>query len=218
MIGIVELALPIVALISLLLALGFAGRAWRSREAINRQPYGVGRQEVRRGMQLSLLYGGVALVIGALALLGRGILSFPAAGPAPAATIGVTTDVVPAGSTAVSGTAPPAPAGSLTPLVTPSPSASPTNPVPTPTDTATPTLTPTPTATPLPRVVVNSPNGLYLRPEPGGTEEVELIRDGAVLIFLGERRTANDLEWIRVRTPAGNEGWVAVAFVTFPDE
>lgn len=90
-----------------------------------------------------------------------------------------------------------------------------------PTETPLPTETPTPqtpTATSTPDVdtaVVNSPNGLWLREAPGGTQEVELIPDGTVLVVLTGRETVDDLEWQQVRTPAGNEGWVAVDFIIY---
>jgi SH3-like domain-containing protein len=63
--------------------------------------------------------------------------------------------------------------------------------------------------------LVNSPNGLWLRESPGGTQEVELIPDGSVLILLPGREVANDSEWQQVRTQAGNEGWVAVDFIIY---
>jgi hypothetical protein len=63
--------------------------------------------------------------------------------------------------------------------------------------------------------VVNSPNGLWLREAPGGTQEVELIPDGTVLILLPGLETVDGTEWQQVRTPAGNEGWVAVEFIIY---
>jgi hypothetical protein len=63
--------------------------------------------------------------------------------------------------------------------------------------------------------VVNSPNGLYLREAPGGTQEVELIPDGTILIVLEGREVVDGLEWQQVQTPAGNVGWVAVDFIIY---
>ena len=85
-----------------------------------------------------------------------------------------------------------------------------------PSRTPFPTDTPEPTETPaLPSAVVNSPNGLWLREAPGGSQELELVPDGTVLILLAGRETADELEWQEVRTPAGNEGWVAVEFIEY---
>jgi len=90
-----------------------------------------------------------------------------------------------------------------------------------PTDTPSPTETPTPstpTATSTPDVdtaVVNSPNGLWLREAPGGTLEVELIPDGTVLTVLSGLERVDGVDWRQVRTPAGNEGWVAVDFIIY---
>jgi hypothetical protein len=86
---------------------------------------------------------------------------------------------------------------------------------PTPSQTPTP-ATPTPTSTPdIDTAVVNSPNGLWLRETPGGTQEVELIPDGTILVLLPGLETVDGVEWQQVRTPAGNEGWVAVDFIIY---
>jgi hypothetical protein len=61
--------------------------------------------------------------------------------------------------------------------------------------------------------IVNSPNGLWLREAPGGTQEVELIAHETALELLQGLETADDIEWQQVRTPAGNEGWVAAEFL-----
>jgi hypothetical protein len=90
-----------------------------------------------------------------------------------------------------------------------------------PTETPEPSETPspeTPTVTSTPDIdtaVVNSPNGLWLRETPGGTQEVELIPDGTVLTVLAGREVVDGFEWQQVRTPAGNEGWVAVEFIVY---
>jgi SH3-like domain-containing protein len=35
------------------------------------------------------------------------------------------------------------------------------------------------------------------------------------LELLPDRQTVDDLEWQQVRTPAGNEGWVAAEFLIY---
>jgi hypothetical protein len=102
-----------------------------------------------------------------------------------------------------------------TPTMTATPAVeiTPTGPLPTLTPSPTPSVTPTPSATPLPTGTVNSPNGLFLRDVPGGTAELELIPDGAIVTLLGQTDEANNLTWVRVRTAAGNDGWVALDFL-----
>lgn len=91
----------------------------------------------------------------------------------------------------------------------PLPSPSPTNPLLVPTDL------PTATPTSVPSAIVNSEVGLYLREAPGGTQELELLVNGTVLILLPGRETVDGVEWQQVRTPTGNEGWVAVQFIVY---
>jgi hypothetical protein len=54
-----------------------------------------------------------------------------------------------------------------------------------------------------------------LRETPGGTQEVELIPDGTVLILLSGLETLDGTEWQQIHTPAGNEGLVAVDFIIY---
>jgi hypothetical protein len=72
------------------------------------------------------------------------------------------------------------------------------------------------TATPA-AAVVNSPNGLWLREAPAGTQEVALIAHETVLELLPGRETVGDLEWQQVITPSGDEGWVAVEFLIYQE-
>jgi hypothetical protein len=67
----------------------------------------------------------------------------------------------------------------------------------------------------VPTAIVDSEVGLYLRDAPGGTEEVELLPNGTVLILLDGQETVDGEEWQEVRAPSGNEGWVAVAFIEY---
>ena len=104
------------------------------------------------------------------------------------------------------------PTGSSTPRLL---AVSPTSPV--ATLTPSPTPTPVPTDTPIVIIaVVNSPNGLWLREKPGGTQELELIADLSEIIVLEGTDIAEGLEWRRVRTQSGQEGWVAVEFIILP--
>src|SRR5262249_14880936 len=79
-----------------------------------------------------------------------------------------------------------------------------------------PTLAPVPKATPLPRptpggeqVVVNNTGGIgaVLRAEPVSGRPLASIREQVVLTVL-ERRSVDGGEWLHVRTPDGQEGWV----------
>jgi hypothetical protein len=102
---------------------------------------------------------------------------------------------------------------STTPTIS-TPAGSPTSPINSPTPI--PTETPAPTDTPVvPSATVNSPNGLWLRESPGGTQELELIPDGTALILMEGVETVENQGWQQVRTPAGNEGWVAVEFIEY---
>ncbi len=188
--------------------------------------YGVARQEARQTM-LSSFFGAFFLLFLGLIVFGLyGVFGFDLLGEVSGSEPGVTLTPEPVQTAAVTDSA-------VEPVNNP-PTAGPTNtpvglqnlstPTPTPgipTETPTPSQTPTPqtpTATFTPDVdtaVVNSPNGLWLREAPGGTQEVELIPDGTVLTLLPGRETVDDLEWQQVRTPAGNEGWVAVDFIIY---
>jgi hypothetical protein len=79
-----------------------------------------------------------------------------------------------------------------------------------------PTLRPAPTATLPPRsiptgeqVVVNNTGGIgaVLRAEPGNGRPLGSIHEQVVLTVL-ERRSVDGSEWLHVRTPDGQEGWV----------
>jgi hypothetical protein len=83
-------------------------------------------------------------------------------------------------------------------------------------ETPPPTLAPAPTATlparPTPtgeQVVVNNTGGIgaVLRTEPVSGQPLASIREQVVLTVL-EHRSVSGGEWLRVRTPDGQEGWV----------
>ena len=179
----------------------------RTRSDASGSSYGIKRQEARQGAFVSFVRSiflvSLALII--FAILGIGNLpkgdnfeDNKEMGP-PDSTLSATR---PADQSS----------GSSTPGVL---AASPTSPV--ATLTATPTLTPVPTQTPVViTAIVNSPNGLWLREKPGGSQQLELIANGSELIVLEGNEMADDLEWRQVRTQSGQEGWVAVPFIIFP--
>ena len=76
---------------------------------------------------------------------------------------------------------------------------------------------PEPTATrTLRRAIVEGTAGagLTLRDTPGG-DEVRVLADGTFLTLLNEPEVPlNGFTWVNVRTIAGDEGWVAIEFLT----
>jgi Bacterial SH3 domain len=83
-------------------------------------------------------------------------------------------------------------------------------------DALPPTLAPAPTATALPRptptgeqVIVNNTGGIgaVLRAEPVTGKPLASVREQVVLTVI-ERRSIDGGEWLHVRTPDGQEGWV----------
>jgi SH3-like domain-containing protein len=62
--------------------------------------------------------------------------------------------------------------------------------------------------------VVTSEVGVWLRGTPSTEgEQLEWVLGGTILTVLPGQQTADDFDWQQVRTPAGNEGWVAVDFI-----
>lgn len=192
-----------------LVALFFLVRGIRARLSRTQQPYGVAQQEARHDMQVNLLRAGFMLMI-TLILLGiYGLISGERredASSPPTPEIAVTAATRATVDSAIEDTVTPPP-------TTPTPSQTVLTATTMPTATATTEATSTPTVA---VAVVNSPNGLWLREAPGGTQEVELIAHETELELLPGRQTAEDLDWQQVRTPTGNEGWVAVDFLDFP--
>ena len=203
----ISIALLIVASVCLLGAIVFLVKGLTSRQSGIHGAYGVQQQESRQGMLVNYYRSGFLFLL-ALVLFGIFGLNFIRTGtyedstPIPAENL-------------VSPTTPPQ---TLTPSIPPTvvtPMSTPTSPISSPTPIATDTAIPTQTPA-VPTAVVNSPNGLWLREAPGGTQQLELIPDGTTLILLPDRESANDTEWQLVRAPAGNDGWVAVEFIVYP--
>jgi hypothetical protein len=186
-----------------------AGLGTRSRMA--NSPYGVGRQERRRTMQVSFIRA-LAFAILALIFFGvYGISSRPGGTRASERGVGAT-QVPPVASATpgITATATFAATATAT-LAASTPTATTPSVTGTPTATATATITPTPE----PSAIVTAPAGLYLRDVPGGTAELELITEGTVLVLLPGRQTVDDLDWQQVRSPSGLEGWVAAEFLDY---
>ncbi|HSM55424.1 MAG TPA: SH3 domain-containing protein [Candidatus Sulfomarinibacteraceae bacterium] len=195
----------------------------QARGSIPTAAYGVGRQETRRTMQVAFFR---AAVFGILALILFGVYGLSLAPedmlstePEPGTTLDPEATETPrtsevtatptatetAGAEGIEVQAP----AETTEAATSAPQ------VEAATGTPTVAVTPTTTPTPVPVAIVDSEVGLYLRPEPGSTVELELLADGAQLTLLGEQQTVDDVEWQRVRAPSGNEGWVAADFITY---
>jgi len=202
--GILNIVLLVLAILFLLVGLFFFLRAVFTRRSVADRAYGVERQEARLGIRLNVTRGAFFLILGLIALAIFGLVP-ESDSEAPIATI------TPAASPTVQATQIKQPTSTSTRLLeTLTATATVPSRTPFPTDTPEPTNTPV-----LPSAVVISPNGLWLREAPGGSQELELVPDGAILILLPGRETVDDLEWQEVRTQAGNVGWVAVEFVEY---
>ena len=212
---ILSIVLFVLALICILGAGSLIMRGLRYRGKARRAMYDVTRQEQRRNMLAALFWGGLLLLVSAALSVGFTVTARERLMPDPTAIPTVT--LSPSATASVTPTETPT---QIAPLVNDTPEATPTTPPDIPTrtpvpPTQTPTLTPTPEP---PTAIVNSPNGLWLREAPGGTQEVELIPDGTELILLEGQETVDDLEWRQVQTPIANVGWVATEFIILPEE
>ncbi len=214
----VYIILPLLALISLIAALSFLLKALGKRRRVDNQVYGVGQVEMRRAMKIGFLRAIVVAVVGAILLVVWSILlsvtnvefSMPALGgntpvpsPLPAETV----------------TIPPALSATPTKMV---PSPSPTKEMlltmtPTITETAVPSPTPSITPSPAPpTATVSSGVGVWLRATPSTDgEQLEWVLDGTQVILLPGKETGEEFTWQQVRTPTGNEGWVADSFLVY---
>ncbi len=211
----VNILLPLLALFSLVAAFVYLVQALRQRRRVERQVYGVGQVEMRRAMKIGFIRAIVVAVVGAILLVAWSLLL----------SLGNLEPAVSAEDT-------PVPSPTVTELVTTPPSATPTAPSPSPsptvelltttdpTETAVPSATPTITATPTPpTATVSSGVGVWLRATPStGGAQIEWVLDGTVVILLPGEETGEEFTWQQVRTPAGNEGWVAVPFLVYGDQ
>ena len=209
---VLSIIIPLLGAIGILAAIFFALRALSSRFQVSKEAYGVGQLETRRSMQKDLLRAGAALLVGLIFLGAYGLISRSAeASPEPEMTPEISPEPVvtepAAGETAVpqptnSPTAVPFPESQVTLLPTIPPAPSPT---------------PIPTATPEPELktaVVASGVGVYLRQEPStSAPDIEWLLDGVQLVLLNSEAEADGYVWVLVRTPDGNEGWVATDFI-----
>lgn len=214
MTAVLNIVVLLLAGVSILFALFFVRQTLQSRRRSLHETYGVGRQEARQSMQINLVRGVVAFIVG-LILLGVFGLSPRPVGPAE--TLPVATEPTPATipvpdtPTSLS-----VPTATNTPVVEPTLEPSPTPPSP----TSTPTSPPTETATPEPQTAtVSSGVGVWLRSSPGTDgEQLERVLQGTVLTLLPGQETADGFQWQQVRTPDGQEGWVATDFITYTEE
>lgn len=184
----------------------FLIRGLFSRRDVPTKAYGVQQQEARHGMLVDFFRGGLLLMVAliSLAVAGLGFLR-----PVQMVDVTSTPELPTKAPVLASATAIP----SMTPTIS-TPVVSPTSPIDTPTPIPTDTTAPTDTPV-VPSATVNSPNGLWLRESPGGTQELELIPNGTVLILIERIETVEGQGWQQVLTPAGNQGWVAVEFIEY---
>ena len=212
--AVLSLIIPLFGAIGILTAIFFALRALSSRFQVSKEAYGVGQLETRRSMQKDLIWAAMALVVGLIFLGVYALLSKGAAEVDPEPT------PVPEMTAEPGETEPAAAQETAVPQATNSPT-----PVPFPESQVTvlPTIPPAPSPTPIPTstpepepvtAVVASGVGVYLRQEPSTTApDLEWLLDGVQLVVLPGRTDADGYTWVLVRTPEGNEGWVATDFI-----
>ncbi|MEM8858164.1 MAG: SH3 domain-containing protein [Chloroflexota bacterium] len=211
-----RITLFVLAALALLFAFRSLMTGLRSRTAVKKQYFNVGRLEAQRNVFKQLL-ATVGFVILALALL-VGALFVPD-------DLFDEPEVV---AEETSESAPVEEAGGEQPIAETEQAAAPTDtvieegeiaPAQAETSSPDPTATPVPTETPIPTpeinyVFVNSPIvGLYIRDLPEG-DIIDVLDDQTRLGVLGDSEIVNDINWILVVTDDGREGWVAEQFVT----
>lgn len=223
------------AVLTALAAVVFIMRALIARSMSLKKVYGVARQNERQRMMLYAYYS-VGLFILGLIFVGIGSLTLLRdSDPAMAEIEATNTPAIPTENVeapTLTATAEPDVAETATEAAPPAvvedePTATvsseqPTAPEAPPTDESTVTeLTPTATTAALPpslqdTATVNSPIvGLYLRVEPSG-EILERLEDQSVVTLLNEQQTVDGIEWLKVVSISGNEGWVAAEFLVLP--
>jgi len=216
---VLDIAVPLLAGLSIVLALFFAYRWLRSKSRHSRASFGVAQQEARLAMRVEFVRGITAALVGLILFALVGLSARPPnEAPVPSATPATSTPEVRVTATTTStATIPPvaieATAG--TPALL-SPTAPPTATTSEVTNTPIPLpATETPTAEPE-TAIVTSEIGVWLRATPSTEgEQMEWVLQGTTLILLPGLETADDFDWQQVRTPDGNEGWVAVPCIQY---
>ena len=219
---VIRIVFYILASFAILFAFIFFLRAIVARTKANKQVYGVARQNERQHMMLYGYYGVGCLLMG-LIFLGLGSLTFLDGSdevtveetPLP---IEATTEVVEPLETST-------PTVESEVLVTPSATSTTAVDLATTEPEAPPTVeTGSPTPTAVEPVVVEQPSnqqtavvnspvvGLYLRVAPSG-EILERLEDQAIVTLLGETQNVDSIEWVKVASLNGNEGWVAADYL-----
>ena len=212
--AVLNLIIPLLGAIGILTASFFALRALSSRFQVSKEAYGVGQLETRRSMQKDLIWAAMALIVGLIflgvyALLPKGAEE---AAPEPTPVPEMTAEPGETEPAAANETAVPEATNSPTPVPFPESQVTVL-----PTIPPAPSPTPIPTSTPEPELqtaVVASGVGVYLRQDPSTTApDLEWLLDGTQLVVLPGGTDADGYTWVLVRTPDGNEGWVATDFI-----
>lgn len=204
MAAVLDILVPVLAALFVVAAVLFFARGLIARRNVSENAYGVERQEARHDMLIAFARGAVMVILALILLAVFGLSPRPEAAPEATETPTTTSPATMAATTSPTETA--------TPL--PDVGPSPTSPLPTPTEAPLVTPEPSPTVGP-DTAVVSSPNGLWLREAPGGSQEVELVADGTILTLLPGVEEVEGAAWQEVLTPAGNEGWVAAEFIVY---
>ncbi len=214
----VQTVLSILGSTALLFGLYFLWRAFTSRRRSAKAVYNVEQLTARQSSEL--LFGlGIALLFFGLLFWGVALLDWDDSEVLEELVKPTVEQVEIDVETAV-----PDPTATLTIILTQPASSLPTR---TPEPTATLLIVPTevpavtdtlaPTSTPeIPTAVVDSGVGVWLR-ETASTEaeQLEWVLGGTVLTLLSGTESTEIYDWQQVRTPTGNEGWVATDFIVY---
>ena len=223
----VEIVLSVLGSTALIFSIYFFGRAIASRRRSTRAVYQVAQQTSRQSAQLYFVLG-MALLFFGLVFWGLSLMDLVPVGEtviAPTNTPTMMPTEMPENVTAVPqptttfvllATVPSDPSAteSATPLpMTPATVAAP----PSPTAVLQVTAVPATDTPSVPTAVVNSGVGVWLRASPSTqAEQLEWVLDDTVLMTVSSgTQSADGFEWQQVRTPLGNEGWVAVDFIVY---
>ncbi len=217
---ILNIVIPLLALISLIAVVFFFGRAFTLKMQASKQKYGVGQFEKNREMKLDVMRGVGAAILGLIFLAVFGLMPHSSDDTndiveTPVPTMTATIAVIPSPTvtaiivpTMALGTA------VIFPTSTSDAQASPINTPDAP--TADPTIAPTQESiAPAEKTaVVSSGVGVWLRDAPTiNSNQLEWLLEGVILTVLDGQQTADDLDWQEVRTAAGVDGWVASDYI-----